>query len=104
MPSTHSAAITYFAVYIPLACAYLPRHPSLPDSEWTTALPPLVVIPWAIAIVYSRIWLGHHTWPQCIAGCVYGAAFSFAWFRLWTNGLNSYGQLAETKLHDILGL
>jgi len=27
MPSTHSASITYFAVFIPLACAYLPIQP-----------------------------------------------------------------------------
>ena len=87
MPSTHSAVITHFAVYIPLACRYLPLHPSLPQLElWTRLIPPLIVVPWAFAIVRSRIWLGHHTWPQCVVGCAFGAIWALGWFALWTKG------------------
>lgn len=102
MPSTHSAVITHFAVYIPLACAYLPLHPSLSNSKWTRLLPSLIAVPWASAIVYSRMWLGHHTWPQCLAGCLYGTAFALIWFELWTNGFNALGQSAEVAFHDAL--
>lgn len=102
MPSTHSAVITHFAVYIPLACAFLPLHPSLPNSKWTRLLPSLVAVPWASAIVYSRMWLGHHTWPQCLAGCLYGTGFALIWFKLWTNGFNALGQSAEVAFHDAL--
>lgn len=102
MPSTHSAVITHYAVYIPLACAFLPIHPALPDAPWTRSLPPLIAVPWACAIVYSRIWLGHHTWPQCLAGCLYGAVFALAWFKLWTGGISALGQAVERRVHDAL--
>ncbi|KAI5121162.1 hypothetical protein M0805_007159 [Coniferiporia weirii] len=95
MPSTHSATITHFAVYIPLACAYLPVHPSLPQSQWTRLIPPVIVVPWAMAIVHSRMWLGHHTWQQCAVGCLYGIAFALSWYGLWINGLSQVGQAVE---------
>ncbi|TDL28245.1 PAP2-domain-containing protein [Rickenella mellea] len=96
MPSTHSATITYFAVYIPLACAILPMHPSIKPSESAMRrIPPAIVIPWAMLIVASRVWLGHHTWPQVAVGCSYGVAFAALWFKLWTEGLNDYGVVVE---------
>ena len=50
MPSTHSATITYYATYVPLACLYLPIHASLPQSTLTRVVPPLIVVPWASLI------------------------------------------------------
>ncbi|KAI0322731.1 phosphatidic acid phosphatase type 2/haloperoxidase [Amylostereum chailletii] len=97
MPSTHSATITYFGTYIPLACAFLPIHPSLSYSTFTRLWPPLVVVPCAILIAVSRVWLGHHTWPQVIVGCSYGAAWAFLWFRIWTHGMSDFGQLVEQE-------
>ncbi|KAL7284723.1 hypothetical protein ACG7TL_002029 [Trametes sanguinea] len=91
MPSTHSAVITFFATYITLASAFLPIHPSFPSSPaLTRGLPPLVVVPLASTIAASRIWLGHHTWPQVAAGCAYGLVAAPLWFILWTKGLNMY--------------
>ncbi|KAF9053662.1 DnaJ-domain-containing protein [Hymenopellis radicata] len=40
-------------------------------------LPPLVIVPLALLIALSRLWLGHHTVPQVLAGCSYGILFSF---------------------------
>lgn len=97
MPSTHSATISYFAIYILLASMYLPVHPSLgPPSEavWRI-LPPLICLPWTISIMMSRVWLGHHTWPQVFAGASYGIAMASIWFTLWTGGWNNFGQKAE---------
>jgi len=102
MPSTHSAAITYFAVYIPLACMFLPIHPSLPTGSAIRLLPPLIVLPWAASVVHSRIWMGHHTWPQAAVGCAYGAAFAVLWFSLWTNGANRLGEVVESRFNSFL--
>jgi len=82
MPSTHSAAITYFATYIPLASLYLPVHPTLPPK--IRVLAPLLTVPWAILVVASRVWLGYHSWPQVIAGTLYGASFACGWFSLYS--------------------
>ncbi|KAI0649910.1 phosphatidic acid phosphatase type 2/haloperoxidase, partial [Trametes meyenii] len=99
MPSTHSAVITFFAAYITLACMRLPIHPSLPASPaLSRALPPLVVIPLASTIAVSRIWLGHHTWPQVVAGCAYGLLCAPVWFWLWTSGWNEYGRVVEAMV------
>ncbi|KAI0307736.1 hypothetical protein B0F90DRAFT_1807153 [Multifurca ochricompacta] len=87
MPSTHSATITFYGTYIPLACAWLPSHPSFPQTSLFRPLVLLVVVPWAFAIAGSRVWLGHHTVPQVAVGCAYGFAFSCVWFWLWTHGL-----------------
>jgi len=95
MPSTHSATITYYATYVPLACLYLPIHASLPQSTLTRVVPPLIVVPWASLISISRIWLGHHTWPQVTVGCSYGLAFACVWFIAWTHGLSEYGKTLE---------
>lgn len=102
MPSTHSATITYFATFIPLACIYLPLHPSLPAAPNFRFLPPLIVLPWATLIVMSRVWLGHHTWPQVAVGISYGAVFAICWFKLWVGGLNNHGNVFEQKFQDWL--
>ncbi|TFK42598.1 phosphatidic acid phosphatase type 2/haloperoxidase [Crucibulum laeve] len=103
MPSTHSATITFFATYILLACTYLSVHPSLPQSNWISRLfPPLITIPWATAIVMSRVWLGHHTWRQVVVGMSYGATFAAGWFALWTRSLYVYGQRVEEVIGNPL--
>ncbi|EJD03646.1 uncharacterized protein FOMMEDRAFT_19035 [Fomitiporia mediterranea MF3/22] len=102
MPSTHSATISHFGVYIPLACFYLPLHPSFPQSQYTRIIPPFIVIPWAIGIIRSRIWLGHHTWQQCAVGCLYGISFSLVWFALWVNGVNKYGRIVEEEVNRLI--
>ncbi|EKM61360.1 uncharacterized protein PHACADRAFT_82915 [Phanerochaete carnosa HHB-10118-sp] len=95
MPSTHSAVITYYAAYTVLASAYLPIHPTVPETPWTRIVIPFVVVPWATTIALSRIWLGHHTVPQVLAGCVHGVLFTYMWYSIWLRGANDYGQYLE---------
>jgi len=100
MPSTHSAAVSYCAVYIFLGCLYLPIHPTLPSGLYTRILPPLISFPCVITVFMSRMWLGHHTMPQVVAGISYGVTFASMWFALWTRGLNSWGGHAEQNFND----
>jgi len=84
MPSTHSSVISYYAAYTLLATLYFPRE--MPYASWPKWLPPLVVLPWAISIVFSRIWLGHHTLNQVLAGSAIGVTFALGWFQWWQEG------------------
>ncbi|KAJ7097942.1 hypothetical protein B0H15DRAFT_879140 [Mycena belliarum] len=93
MPSTHSSSVAYYATFVPLACIYLPMHSSLPPIA--RVLVPVIVVPWAALIALSRVWLGHHTWPQVAVGCAYGIIFAGVWFLLWARGLSEYGVVAE---------
>lgn len=103
MPSTHSATITYYATYIPLACLFLPVHTSLPVHQLTPIIPPLIVIPWASLIAVSRVWLGHHTWPQVIVGCTYGFSFAWAWLSLWMlGGVKEWGAFVEGWVEGVV--
>lgn len=95
MPSTHSATMAFFAIYIPLSCVYLPIHPSLPNVLSTRLLPPLVIVPATYTIAASRVWLGHHTYKQVAVGLAYGCAFAVLWFKLWNDTFRVYGNLIE---------
>lgn len=81
MPSTHASACTFFAAYATLASIYLPLHPRIHPLLATYT--PFVMIPWATLIVLSRVWLGHHTWPQVAAGTTLGVCFASVWLRFW---------------------
>lgn len=121
MPSTHSAVITHYATYIPLACLYLPIHPSFAalassrlftlasfsstplQAERTLLLvAPLLAIFGAFTVIRSRIWLGHHTPKQCIVGCAYGVVWAVGWFGLWRSGLDGLGREVEGFVNGIL--
>lgn len=103
MPSTHSATISYFVTYITLACAYLPLHFSLlHGSTFIRVLSPVVVLPWAATILASRVWLGHHTWPQVFVGAAFGLVFGSLWFEVWQRGGNAYGRVLEEALEPYI--
>ncbi|KIM49133.1 hypothetical protein M413DRAFT_438297 [Hebeloma cylindrosporum] len=100
MPSTHSASIAYFATYILLSCIHLPIHPSFRPGFISRVLPPSLALPWAVMIVMSRVWLGHHTWRQVFAGVFYGVGWAALCFKIWTMGLNDLGKEAEQALNS----
>ncbi|PFH54369.1 hypothetical protein AMATHDRAFT_135772, partial [Amanita thiersii Skay4041] len=102
MPSTHSAAMSYYATFIVLASWHLPLHRSLPTGPLMRIVPPVIAVPWATVVIMSRVWLGHHTWPQVIAGASYGVLFGSVWFTLWTNGLNQYGAELERLIEAFI--
>ena len=95
MPSTHSASITFLATYILLASLHLPVHPLFPAN---IRLVPFIVVPYASGVVWSRVWLGHHSWPQVLAGGSYGIVFATVWFEIWRSGLNDKLQLLEMEV------
>jgi dolichyldiphosphatase len=103
MPSTHASACTFFAAYAPLASLYLPLHPNLGSLA---VYAPIIIVPWAGMIVLSRVWLGHHTWPQVAAGSVFGICFASLWFRLWVDnagGIRTLGEEMEELVNSLLG-
>ncbi|KDR81596.1 hypothetical protein GALMADRAFT_59207, partial [Galerina marginata CBS 339.88] len=100
MPSTHAASISYFATYILLASIYLPIHSTFRPGLMFRILPPLITLPWAVTIVMSRVWLGHHTWLQVFAGSSYGIVLALVWFKLWTCGVNAVGKVVEEMVND----
>ncbi|CAE6438295.1 unnamed protein product [Rhizoctonia solani] len=105
MPSTHSAAITFYAVYIILAANLLPIHPAwhFPNSPYVRVIPSVISLPWATGVSLSRVGLHHHTMSQVGAGCLLGAITAGVWFKLWIMGVNQWGAVAETGLHTLLG-
>ncbi|KAF9482791.1 PAP2-domain-containing protein [Pholiota conissans] len=102
MPSTHSAAISYFATYILLASRYLPLHTSLQPAHAWRVFTPLICLPWATSVVMSRIWLGHHTWPQVFAGASFGVGLASIWYSLWVGGWNIVGAMGEEAWNEWL--
>ncbi|KAG9124650.1 hypothetical protein FRC07_010775 [Ceratobasidium sp. 392] len=104
MPSTHSAAITFYAIYIILSANRLPIHPAwhFPASPYVRVVPSVISLPWAAGVSLSRVGLHHHTMTQVGAGCLLGAVTAVVWFQLWVSGLNSWGAIAETALNSRL--
>lgn len=112
MPSTHSAAVSFFVTYIVLASLYLPFHPSIrkPESELDAAvplsvrlIPPLLAIPIASTMALSRVWLGVHTAAQVAVGWAIGIPCAWAWYQLWTvGGWSVTGQKVEQWFHETI--
>ncbi|GAQ78267.1 Phosphatidic acid phosphatase2 family protein [Klebsormidium nitens] len=75
-PSSHSAWVTFFATYSTLLCL---RRLTFSDwlSKWAA-----VVIPWPVAfsVMWSRAYLGYHTWRQVWAGGAIGCCNALAWY------------------------
>ena len=65
-------------------------------------VPAITAVPWATLVVMSRVWLGHHTWPQVIVGALYGVVFASVWISLWTNRLQQHGQELELLVESVL--
>ena len=61
----------------------------------TRVVPPLLAVPWAGTVLMSRVWLGHHTWPQVFAGASYGVFVAVLWFNVWIRGLDKWGYAVE---------
>ncbi|CAO3598893.1 unnamed protein product [Absidia cylindrospora] len=72
MPSTHSQVIMFFATYF-LCVAY-------------TTMPSLVccVSFFALAVVWSRVQLKHHTLSQVTVGALLGILCAQLWYAAWS--------------------
>jgi dolichyldiphosphatase len=79
MPSSHSSAISFFTAY--LQCVVLVSPPALPTMLLTAGSVSLFLF--SLAVIWSRVQLGHHTQAQVIAGTLLGACMAVMFFLLW---------------------
>jgi dolichyldiphosphatase len=75
-PSSHSVYMAFFSIYLTLLASR--------RLSFSTAFGKLFVmlLPWPFAaiVMYSRIYLGYHSLPQVIAGCLLGLILGISWF------------------------
>ncbi|KAJ2390337.1 hypothetical protein GGI05_003243 [Coemansia sp. RSA 2603] len=85
MPSTHSAAVAYFAAYLVHILDDLGHSGSL-RLHRAHAFSALVIVLSSVGAL-SRVFNGHHTLPQVLAGSLLGVSFAAVW---WSIRLSSY--------------
>ena len=103
MPSTHSAVVFFYAGSAVLASTTLPVHSSLPDGPGIRVWAPVMAATSAVVVALSRVWRGHHNFPQIAAGSLYGAACSVIAYKMWIGGLDVYGHTLENWLDALMG-
>jgi dolichyldiphosphatase len=85
MPSSHSTAISFFAVY--LQCVATQYISVGSGTELMTAGLLLFLFHWfALGVMWSRVRLGHHTRSQVLAGMALGGISAFLSFVIWQKG------------------
>ncbi|CAK9219784.1 unnamed protein product [Sphagnum troendelagicum] len=77
-PSSHSQYMCFFAVYCTLL-SVLKLHFA---DEFRQAFTALLPWPFAVIVMYSRVYLGYHTTAQVIAGGCLGLVLGAAWYFL----------------------
>lgn len=75
-PSSHSVYMAFFSIYITLLAG---RRLTFSTSFGRVFA---MVLPWpfAVIVMYSRIYLGYHSSPQVFAGCFLGLMLGSVWF------------------------
>lgn len=88
-PSSHSQFMCFFAVYI----TYLSTQKITFSADYVKKF--TIALPWACAsiVMYSRVYLGYHTWGQVLAGATVGIILGSIWFQV----VNKY---CSPKFHD----
>ncbi|KAI8090240.1 phosphatidic acid phosphatase type 2/haloperoxidase [Gilbertella persicaria] len=79
MPSSHSAAISFFTTY--LQCVVM----AIPGTKAKLFM--LAFHCFSLAVIWSRVSLGHHTRAQVIAGTFLGIVCASISFMLWQHYL-----------------
>ncbi|KAG0328985.1 hypothetical protein BGZ99_003849 [Dissophora globulifera] len=87
MPSSHSQFMAFFATYM-IILMY--RWGPSPDSV-APHLVTVVVIAWALLVIYSRVHLLYHTWQQVLTGSLCGCAFAVGYYFFTQHFLRSRG-------------
>ncbi|KAI9267096.1 hypothetical protein EDC94DRAFT_602267 [Helicostylum pulchrum] len=75
MPSSHSAAICFLTTY--LQCLFTAA------LTWQNVIVLLFFHGFSLAVVWSRVRLGHHTKAQVICGSLFGLSCALVAFYLW---------------------
>ena len=77
-PSSHSVYMAFFSIYLTLL--------AFRRLTFSTSIGKLFVmlLPWpfAVIVMYSRIYLGYHSLGQVIAGCCLGLILGLVWFLI----------------------
>ncbi|CAG8790138.1 6454_t:CDS:2, partial [Dentiscutata erythropus] len=95
MPSSHSAIVIYFAIFISLQLYtsslyeffdFISIHTIQITSPIKTFIKLILISLFsstALSVVWSRVALGYHTKKQVIAGMTLGFCLGVIWDRLW---------------------
>lgn len=75
-PSSHSVYMAFFSIYITLLAARRFTFSTSFGRVFTMVLP----WPFAVVVMYSRIYLGYHSPAQVFAGCCLGLMLGSVWF------------------------
>lgn len=80
-PSSHSQYMCFFSMY----CTLLVTRRLHFADEFRRIFVALLPWPFALTVMYSRVYLGYHTTPQIIAGGSLGLLMGAGWFFLMNN-------------------
>lgn len=99
MPSSHSAAICFLTTY--LQCLFTAA------LTWQNVSVLLFFHGFSLAVVWSRVRLGHHTKSQVVVGSLFGFSCAMVAFYLWksyfsTLDLDGHVDEAFTYIFNIL--
>ncbi|OAE30815.1 hypothetical protein AXG93_857s1180 [Marchantia polymorpha subsp. ruderalis] len=75
-PSSHSQYMCFFSIYLTLLVLRRFHFTDSFSRNFTAILP----WPFALATIYSRVYLGYHSVAQVIAGSAVGLTLGSAWF------------------------
>lgn len=81
MPSSHSAAICFLTTY--LQCMFSTASDGGALTSWQNIIVLLFFHGFSLAVVWSRVRLGHHTKTQVIAGSLFGLSMALIAYSLW---------------------
>lgn len=98
MPSTHSSTLSFYTTYA-ILCILTPSSSNALSrlSSTSSFLASVSTLGLGCTAIYSRVWLGHHTPRQCLAGASLGTCFAIVWWTIWyglagRNGLRESGE------------
>jgi dolichyldiphosphatase len=77
MPSSHSAAICFLTTYLQCLIS------NAGALTWQNIIVLLFFHGFSLAVVWSRVRLGHHTKSQVIAGSLFGLSCALVAYSLW---------------------
>jgi len=93
MPSTHSASISFYMVYIAMALYSASPSTTAPSFLLQHRVPLVAgTMLWGGAILCSRVYLGYHTVPQVLAGAMLGGTSGYICRRVWKEHMKTHGE------------
>jgi dolichyldiphosphatase len=93
-PSSHAQYMFFFAVYFTLLTLDGIGLSEI-KNNWAVNF-----FPWSLAVLtmYSRVYLGYHTFAQVFAGAVLGFFLGAGWYWVVTNVISEYFPMIEESM------